>query len=144
VSGANSPTVPGRTSPATADNPREASDSAVLLYDGALTVLDIARTRPAGAELAYVSACRTAAGSAPLRDEAQHLVAGLQLAGFRHVVGTLWAVGDREAAETADRFYDVLRACGSPAVAIASAAGRLRLDHPLEPSVWAGYVHFGP
>ncbi|MEU9158074.1 CHAT domain-containing protein [Streptomyces sp. NPDC048417] len=124
--------------------PNEASDSAILLHDGALTVLEIARTRPAGAELAYVSACRTAAGSALLLDEAQHLVAGLQLAGFGHVVGTLWAVGDRSAAVTADRFYDVLRACGSPAAAIASAAQLLRLDHPLEPSVWAGYVHFGP
>ncbi|MFG2955388.1 CHAT domain-containing protein [Streptomyces sp. NPDC048291] len=124
--------------------PNEASDSAILLHDGALTVREMARIRPAGAELAYVSACRTAAGSMVLPDEAQHLVAGLQLAGFGHVVGTLWAVGDRSAAVTADRFYDVLRACGSPAAAIASAAELLRTEHPLEPSVWAGYVHFGP
>ncbi|WDV52811.1 CHAT domain-containing protein [Streptomyces coeruleorubidus] len=125
-------------------DPTQASDSAVLLHDGALTVLDMARTRPAGAELAYVSACRTAASSVLLMDEAQHLAAGLQMAGFRHVVGTLWAVGDRSAAVTAGRFYDVLRDGGSPAAATAAAVERLRLDHPLEPSVWAGYVHFGP
>ncbi|KAL2156167.1 hypothetical protein VTH82DRAFT_912 [Thermothelomyces myriococcoides] len=59
--------------------------------------------------LAYLSACSTAAnGEIELSDEAIHLVNGFQLAGFRHVVGTLWTVNDKACVDVAEYFYKTL------------------------------------
>jgi CHAT domain-containing protein len=45
--------------------------------------------------LAYLSACSTAKNQAEvLQDEGLHLMAACQLAGFQHVIGSLWAVSD--------------------------------------------------
>lgn len=120
------------------------SSSALHLYDGPLTVLDVARQRLAHAELAFLSACRTAVGDATLYDEALHVSAGLQLAGFREVVGTLWPVTDDHAVEVARRFYGALGKGTGPARAIAETAEHMRRRFPLEPVRWAGYPHFGP
>ena len=56
--------------------------------------------------LAYLSACSTGAvGDPSLADEAIHLVAGMQLARFRHVIGTLWEVADWYCVQIAVKFY---------------------------------------
>ena len=58
---------------------------------------------------AYLSACSTwAVGNSDLVNEAIHLVAGMQLAGFRHVVGTLWEVSDLYCVHMAAKFYRLL------------------------------------
>ncbi|RFU24738.1 hypothetical protein B7463_g11602, partial [Scytalidium lignicola] len=45
--------------------------------------------------LVYLSACETGqVTQAKFRDESIHLVSAYQLAGFRHVIGTLWSVED--------------------------------------------------
>ncbi|KAI6096165.1 CHAT domain-containing protein, partial [Pisolithus croceorrhizus] len=41
-------------------------------------------------EFAFLSACHTAQGDKATPDEAIHLAAGLQFAGFKSVIGTLW------------------------------------------------------
>ena len=41
-------------------------------------------------------------------DECIHLVSGVQLAGFRHVVGTLWEVSDWHWIQATKRFYKAL------------------------------------
>ena len=141
------------------------SASALQLVDGRLSVLDLGAspalaTRLAvggggsgaggGAELAYLSACRTAAGGQVLPDEAIHLTAALQLAGYRHVIGSQWAVSDRIAAQVAGDVYARLGAApGGPdaagaARALDAALVRVRSDHPDRPELWASLIHTGP
>ncbi|MFC9529019.1 CHAT domain-containing protein [Streptomyces sp. NPDC056975] len=121
------------------------SSGGVALADGTLSILDIARLRFEGAELAYLSACQTATGGTRLPDESLHLAAALHLAGFRQVVGTLWAVRDTLAADVAGDFYAAIAAKGldGAADAIAGATRKLRDRYPLEPLLWAGFVHMG-
>ncbi len=61
--------------------------------------------RPISAELAFLSACETAQPGARLADEAIHLASAFSLAGYRHVIGTLWPVGDQHAVDIADDIY---------------------------------------
>ncbi|WP_329110323.1 CHAT domain-containing protein [Micromonospora sp. NBC_01699] len=131
------------------------SASALHLADGQLSVLDLssgstlaARTG-AGADLAYLSACRTAAGGRDLPDEAIHLTAALQLAGYRHVIGSQWAVSDRVAAQVAEAVYARLTAGGEPdasgaAYALDRAVARVREEQPDRPELWASLIHTGP
>ncbi|GGP82700.1 CHAT domain-containing protein [Streptomyces melanogenes] len=121
------------------------SNGGVVLADGTLSILDIARLRTENAELAYLSACQTATGGTRLPDESLHLAAALHLAGFRQVVGTLWPVRDTLAADVAEDFYSAIGAKGLDGVAeaIAGATRRLRDRYPLEPLLWAGFVHMG-
>ena len=62
------------------------------------------------AELAFLSACHTAASAAGgdavgTPDEVVHLAAALQFCGFRSVVGTLWAMEDVDGCDITKDFY---------------------------------------
>lgn len=128
------------------------SASALRLADGRLSVLDLASAGErfaGGADLAYLSACRTAAGGRGLPDEAIHLTAALQFAGFRHVIGSQWAIADRVAAQIADDVYVRLAAGGQPdadgaAFALDDALARVRREQPDRPDLWAALIHTGP
>ncbi|GAA2216739.1 CHAT domain-containing protein [Micromonospora olivasterospora] len=123
--------------------------AALFLADAPLTMADIAQLDLDGAHLAVLSACHTAMGTADLPDEAGHLAAALQVAGFRQVVSTLWAIADDTAVAVAEGLYDGLagpdgavdpaRAAG----ALHRVVGRLRQQNPYEPSRWAPFVHHG-
>ncbi|OLR93511.1 CHAT domain-containing protein [Actinokineospora bangkokensis] len=124
-------------------------DSALHLDGGDLTVLRLAGCDLQGAEFAYLSACGTAGGSVALADEAIHLAAALQMAGYRHVVGTLWGVPDDIAASVAEGVYAGMARGGRldatrAAQALTDAADRVRRDHPASPDLWAPFVHLGP
>jgi tetratricopeptide (TPR) repeat protein len=91
------------------------SDSCLLLKDwrsNPLTVdrlhgINIQDSRPF---LAYLSACETrASDKIQLLDESLDLTSAFQLAGFRHVVGTLWAVSDQRCVDVAKEFYKVIQ-----------------------------------
>lgn len=57
--------------------------------------------------LAYLSACGTGRIQQERHmDESMHLVSACQLAGFRHVIGTLWEVNDEICVETARITYE--------------------------------------
>ncbi|KAM0345625.1 hypothetical protein ACHAPU_006278 [Fusarium lateritium] len=59
--------------------------------------------------LAYLSACGTSEIKAvSLVDESIHLAAAFQLAGFQHVVGTLWSVDDQMCVNMARMIYEGL------------------------------------
>jgi tetratricopeptide (TPR) repeat protein len=122
------------------------SASGLLLHDERLTVADVSRLR-LGAELAYLSACDTASGG-DLPDESLHLGAGLNLAGYRHVVATLWPIHDATAGEVARGFYEHLGASAAPdraAFALHEAVRDLRAKGwDTLPAIWAPYVHVGP
>ncbi|KAH7230721.1 CHAT domain-containing protein [Fusarium solani] len=60
--------------------------------------------------LAYLSACGTGRiQHEQLMDESMHLVSACQLAGFRHVIGTLWEVNDEICVEMARITYEGMR-----------------------------------
>ena len=81
-------------------------------------------------------------------DEAHHLVAALQVAGFRHVVGTQWGANDRIGVRVSREFYDRLRQL-SPGSADAAPealhhAIRAVREDGHSAYLWAPYVHYGP
>jgi hypothetical protein len=108
-----------------------------------LTVLDIARLRLHEAELAFLSACSTAQPGGRLTDEAIHLASAFQLAGYRHVIATLWPIGDRHAVTIAEDIYATLAASGDAAVAVHHAAREFRGVWARMPLVWASHIHVG-
>ena len=113
-----------------------------------LTVADIS-SLSLRAGLAYLSACSTTVPNPELADEAVHVTGAFHLAGYRHVVGTLWSADDTAAVETAELFYaGLLRPRGGLAVdrsafALHQAIRAMRARHPRDPSFWAGYTHTG-
>jgi len=127
---------------------RQPSDAALVLWDRPLSVVDVAGLRLAG-ELAFLSACDTAAGSVTLPDEAIHLAAAVQAAGYRHVVAALWQIWDDDAPSLTETVYARLAPDGRldggrAAGALHAAVGELRARFPDQPSRWACYAHFGP
>ncbi|MET8576101.1 CHAT domain-containing protein [Streptomyces sp. NPDC005012] len=123
--------------------------SHLALHDGPLSVTAVAEQNLSGAELAFLSACHTARGTSALADEAIHLAAAFQLAGFPHVVGTLWRLADDPAPGIARDFYQALTAsaegAGGSARALHDAVRRLRRDPAHAARLdWACYVHVGP
>jgi CHAT domain-containing protein len=126
------------------------SQGALYLSDEPLRVDDLARLDLENAELAVLTACRTAVGGTALPDESIHLAAALQLAGFRHVVSTLWSIGDETAYEVTEELYrrltdadGVIEASRVPE-ALSAVVAMLRARHPYQPDRWIPFVHFGP
>ncbi|MET9230277.1 CHAT domain-containing protein [Lentzea sp. NPDC003310] len=115
--------------------------SGIVLHDGTLGLAAIAAV-PGGAHLAFLSACRTGVGAVDLPDEALHVAAGFQAAGFRHVVGTLWSVEDQPAASFTAAVY--ARLGEDPAVAVHEAVLLAREEDPHDPMRWAQWCHSGP
>lgn len=88
------------------------------------------------------SACSTAHSGAQLPDEALHVAAAFQLAGFVHTVGTLRPVDDEVARDVAVAVYDAIGG-GDVGAAVATATIAMRDAHPTSPSLWASHVHLG-
>jgi tetratricopeptide (TPR) repeat protein len=125
-------------------DPDHDHEGRLFVHDGVLGLADIARTRTGRPGLAFLSACSTAQRRIDIPDESLSLANRFQLAGFSHVVGSLWPIGDRAALEVMTNFYAELLADGNVAKALHLAVGRLRASAPDEPSLWTPYVHFGP
>lgn len=120
------------------------SNSGLLLDGERLTVAALAPADLDDARLAYLSACRTALMGGGLADEAIHLSSAFQLAGFRHVVGSLWKVNDLAAVDIAGLFYDGLHNdCGNAARALHDALRDLRARQETRIEVWAAHQHLG-
>ncbi|KAH6886945.1 CHAT domain-containing protein [Thelonectria olida] len=93
------------------------SNSHLLLEDSSdpLTVANLLETnlRRRSPFLAYLSACGTGQiGAEKYTDESIHLISSFQLAGFRHVIGTLWEVNDEICVEMARITYEGIKAGG--------------------------------
>ncbi|MFF3286142.1 CHAT domain-containing protein [Streptomyces sp. NPDC003023] len=123
--------------------------SGLCLADGDMNVLDFADLRLEHADLAVLSACHTRLGGGQLPDEAIHTAAALRMAGFRHVVASLWTVSDRAAPLVAASFYrrlgvsDAMDSAGA-ATALHRAVAELREGCLTDPTVWVPFVHDGP
>jgi hypothetical protein len=120
------------------------------LHDGTLGVLELGRLQLTEASLAFLSACQTAVGGHQVEDESVHLAAAFSLAGFRHVIGTLWPINSYIAAQVAAGFYAGIRkrdgtlAAGRAACSLHAAIGEIRMRHPDKPDLWASHIHLGP
>ncbi|KAG2743717.1 hypothetical protein P692DRAFT_201869884 [Suillus brevipes Sb2] len=86
-------------------NNEDPFNSAFLMRDRPLSLLDITQTDLSQHEFAFLSACDTAAGDPSTPDEVIHLAAGLQFAGVKSVVGTLWKVTDATVQRLVEEFY---------------------------------------
>jgi hypothetical protein len=120
----------------------------LALHDGPLRASVLSGLRLTGAELAVLDDCDLALAGTRLADEAVSLAAVWQRAGYRHVVGTLWAPPDEPEPGISGAIYAQLGPPGGPAPGTAAALHRavaaLRRAHPDEPWRWAPYVHLGP
>lgn len=134
------------------------SRSRLLLQDHQSNPFTAASLGPVAldqAQLAYLSACSTAA-TRPLAllDESIHLASAFQIAGFRHVISTLWEILDESSVRVADDFYGHLRGSdgafdvdrAAHSLHRATRAARDTIDangRPQHPFFWASYVHIG-
>ena len=126
--------------------------SQVILYDyqiTPLTVADISARHLTGG-LAYLSACDTTVTNPALANEAVHITGAFHLAGYQHVIGTLWPISDTAAGHLARDVYSQLTHNGtSPpdtsraAHALHHATRRLRGKYPASPTLWAAHTHTG-
>jgi tetratricopeptide (TPR) repeat protein len=101
------------------------------------------------ARIAFLSACSTAQVTAhQLTDEAIHLASAFQVAGFGHVIASLWSVDDAACAAIARAFYSHLaqepaRLFSNRLVAEALHDAVLEVRKTEQPGVWASFVHYG-
>ncbi|MPY51171.1 CHAT domain-containing protein [Streptomyces acidicola] len=139
-----------------AHDPDDPSQSLLLLHDherDPLTVASLAGMKMDSAQLAYLSACRTAfMESVELIDEAIHLTSAFQLAGFPHVIGTLWEINDEVASHMAADFYAELGGVtdqhadldtDAAARALHHTVRRVRDRYSKSPYLWAAHLHAG-
>ena len=127
--------------------PRGESVNASVAATLAVLNTDISAQRHDG-EFAFLSACMTAMGGVNLPDEAITLAAALHYTGYRQVIGTLWSIFDRTAADVAEALYADLTATGSfnpnrAADALHSEIRRLRDAKRDAPLFWTPFTHTG-
>ncbi|KAL4743374.1 CHAT domain-containing protein [Aspergillus similis] len=90
------------------------SKSHLLLMDGKDSPFTVANLlemnlRKHSPFLAYLSACGTGRiGDDRFVDESIHLISAFQLAGFRHVIGTLWEVNDEICVDISKITYETM------------------------------------
>jgi CHAT domain-containing protein len=101
-------------------------------------------------DLAFLSACQTSMGDEKLPDEAVHLTAGMLLAGYRGVIGTMWTISDDHAPEVADDVYKHIfqnRQPGDGLAPKAAEAVHIAVKNLRERGApcksWVPFVHFG-
>ncbi|EJU03691.1 hypothetical protein DACRYDRAFT_21189 [Dacryopinax primogenitus] len=124
-------------------------ESCLVLSDGKLMIDSMIANRFENADsFAFLSACHTARGLPELPDEMLHITAALQCAGFGAVVGSAWAIADKDAPSVASRFYRYLMNQGGEldptktADALRVAITALRRSG-VPAHRWAPFLHVG-
>ncbi|KAH0828771.1 hypothetical protein J3R83DRAFT_3209 [Lanmaoa asiatica] len=122
--------LPNRTQP---------FESAFALHDGHFTIERIIRCELQNPQFAYLSACHTTVGDEESPDEVIHLASAMQFAGFRSIIGTMWAVDDGETNKITSVFYEYMKdESGSFAL---NKTMKKVVDIPLDQRVL--YIHLG-
>ncbi|KAI9867359.1 MAG: hypothetical protein M1813_008917 [Trichoglossum hirsutum] len=144
-------------------NPKDPSKSCLFLVKPAsptspeevdpLTVRRISSATAQHATLAYLSACCSAENPvAGLADEVLHIASGFQLAGFSHVVATLWESKDSVCVKVSSEFYSLLFGGSGEsgesgharvARALHEAVKGVRDEQWNLPITWAPFIHTG-
>lgn len=116
-----------------------------------LTVQQVLKTSQL-VQLVFLSACSTAENKISIRlvDEVIHIASAFFIAGFSHVVGSMWPSSDHTCVQVADHFYANLAESKSKelgeecAYALHNAVLEVRSRHLKQPLLWAQYIHIGP
>ncbi|WP_371681498.1 CHAT domain-containing protein [Streptomyces sp. NBC_01276] len=113
-----------------------------------LPFVSVARTDLGAARLAFLAACETALSGDRFADEALNMASAFQLAGFPHVIGTLWKVYGDATDSVARTVYAEIADGASPALALHRAVLELRAAQAasgadLGPLAWAPFLHLG-
>ena len=120
-------------------------ESAFALHDGRFTIQRIIQCDLKNSEFAYLSACHTTVGSEESPDEMIHLASAMQFAGFRSVIGTMWAVDDAHTNKVTSAFYkhmvDESGRLDHTRAAIALRKAQRTVDIPLDQRIL--YIHLG-
>ncbi|KAJ7474993.1 TPR-like protein [Mycena latifolia] len=129
------------------------TNSALLLAGSSkLTLSDIIQLQLPHADLAFLSACQTATGSKNLQDESVHLTAGMLLAGYRGVIGTMWSIMDADGPQVAGDVYAHLFKTSPPDSTRAAEALHLAVQKLQKSdgaggmksfSRWVPFIHVG-
>ncbi|KAG2114914.1 CHAT domain-containing protein [Suillus cothurnatus] len=122
--------------------------SAFLMRDQPLSLLDITQMDLSRHEFTFLSACETAVGDFRTPDEVIHLAAGLQFAGVKSVIGTLWTVDDSTVQRLVEAFYKILCKSGKmnskrAAWALHQAVGSLARDKDMPLDQRIVFIHIG-
>lgn len=102
-----------------------------------------------GADIAFLSACQTAAGDEKRPEEVVHLAAGMLMAGYRSVFATMWSIGDADAPVISEEVYAYLleggrMENGREAYALHHALEQLRAKIGEDAfERWVPFIHFG-
>jgi CHAT domain-containing protein len=129
-------------------NTARPTDSAFLI-DHPLTLKEIMKQSFTHTELAVLSACQTATGDSDLPEEAISLAAGMLMAGYGSVVGTMWSIRDDDAPIIAEKFYKYLideagGDSGRAAYALHNAVAHLRdVRGENNFASWVPFIHLG-
>ncbi|KDR70144.1 hypothetical protein GALMADRAFT_144826 [Galerina marginata CBS 339.88] len=83
-------------------------NSAFFLHDGPFHLSKLMNLDLSRVQFAFLSACLTSSGDVSLPDEGIHLAAGMQFAGVRSVVATIWTVYERAASMATKHVYQHL------------------------------------
>lgn len=116
-----------------------------------MTVRQISEASMSNAKIAYLSACSTAENNADkLLDEVIHLASAFQVAGFSHVIASMWTANDEACITLAEGFYQriptPLSDGGNDSAIAASlhhSVEALRLETPKASLRWGSFIHIG-
>ncbi|KAI0319017.1 CHAT domain-containing protein [Amylostereum chailletii] len=118
-----------------------------------LRVIDIMTAHWTDAELAFLSACHSAAGDKEKNyDEVVHLAAAMQFSGFKSVIGTLWGMADEDGPIVSKAFYkamlnfaggDVAKLDYRNSAKALHMAVRVLRKNGVPVDRWVNYVHIG-
>lgn len=120
------------------------------LHGGNVSLLQIMKARLPNAEIAFLAACHSAAGE-PIGNpnEALNLAAAMQFCGYRTIVGTMWAMSDKDGPELSRDFYEYMLRQGLENVDIRDSATSLHLavdamkKRGVPMSRWSTFIHVG-
>jgi CHAT domain-containing protein len=130
--------------------------SALYVHDGPLLLPTLASRQLPRADFAFLAACHSASGSQDMPDEAMHIAAGMQVAGFRSIIATIWAMDDRSGPLVAEKVYNHLLRNGPDNFDSTEAAAALNEDvrslrkvkdesgaPEFELDQWVPFIHIG-
>ncbi|TFK62488.1 hypothetical protein BDN72DRAFT_903192 [Pluteus cervinus] len=120
----------------------------ILANHARLTLTEITKLSLPHAEFAFLSACQTAQGTDDNPSESAHLAAGMLVAGYRSVIGSMWNVRDDCAPQVAREVYKRLFENGKPdyrraAYALHDAVQALRKEPGVSFGLWVPFIHLG-
>ncbi|OAX32174.1 kinase-like protein, partial [Rhizopogon vinicolor AM-OR11-026] len=122
-------------------------NSSFLMRDGSLSIPDIFKVDLGPKEFAFLSARPVGSRFGWMQNEIIQFAAGLQISGFKSVVGTMGDVDDSKAHEIIDKFYRKFFSTDTPDCTRAAQALHVALEEMAEGGLALGqriaFAHFG-